>query len=83
MVPNVKDFMRKKGLKDESMNESEFGKVCKFPLKSKDSKIPTDETSVIFDNGSMGGTHCTSFHKKDDKMFDLDSFGGYPDKFSL
>ena len=47
------------------------------------SKIITDKRFVNTDNGQLGGTHWTSFYKKDKRSFYFDSVGGQPGRFLL
>ena len=82
-VFNFKDFMKKYNLKNDTMTESEVQRVYLFPINSGDSEKYSEKDFVIFDNGSMNGTHWTCFYVKDDTSYCLDSFGGAPDKFSL
>ena len=82
-VLNFKDFMKKKYLKDDAMNESELQRVYKYPIYPRDSKIHSDKRFVNIEKGSRGGTHWTCFIVKDNKSFCFDSFGGQPDKFLL
>ena len=82
-VLNFKDFMKKYHLKDDTTNESELQRVCKFPVYPRDSKIYSDKGLINIDNGSMGGSHWTRFYIKNKKSYYFDSFGGQPDKFLL
>ena len=82
-ILNLKDFMNKYNLKNDTMNESESQRVYNHPIYPRDSKIYSDEGFVNIDNGSQCGTHWTCFYKKNNKTFYYDSFGGQPDKFLL
>ena len=82
-ILNFKDFMKKKDLKNDTMNESELQRVYNYPIYPRDSKIYSDEGFVNIDNGSQGGSHWTCFIVKDNKSFYFDSFGGQPDEFLL
>ena len=82
-IINIKDFMKKYNLKDNTMNESQLKRVYKYNMYPRDSKKHSDRGFVIIDNGSQGGTHWTCFIVKDNKSFYFDSFGGQPDKCLL
>ena len=75
--------MRKHNLKNITVNESDLQKVYNYPIYPRDSKIYSDKGFVNIDNGSMGGSHWTSFIIKDKKSFYYYSFGGQPDEFLL
>ena len=80
---NFKDFMKKNNLKNDTMNESELQRIFNYPIYPRDSKIYSDKGFVNIDNGSMGGSHWTSFIVTDKKSYYFDSFGGSPDKIIL
>ena len=82
-VFNFKDFMKKYISKKDTLTESEVQRVYIFPIYPGDSEKYSKKGFVIFDKGSMNGTHWTCFYIKDDKSYYLDSFGGAPDKFLL
>ena len=65
------------------MNESQIRKIFNYPIYPRESKLLSENGSVIIDNGSRGGTHWTCFIVKDNKLYYFDSFGGQPDKFLL
>ena len=70
-------------LKNDTMKESQLQGIYNYPIYPKDSKIYSERGFVNVDNGSMGGSHWTSFIVKDNKSYYFDSFGGQPDKFLL
>ena len=80
---NLKQFMDKYNLKDQTMSESDLQKVYNYKLYPRDSKILSDRGFVNIDNGEQNGTHWTCFYIKDKKSYYFDSFGGSPDKFLL
>ena len=80
---NLKDFMKKYKLKDDTMYESQLQKVYNFPIYLRDSELYSDKGFVIIGDGSLGGTHWTCFIVKDNKSYYFDSFGGQCDKFLL
>ena len=80
---NLKEFMKKYNLKDETMNESDLQKVYNYKIYPRDSRITTNKGFVNIDNGSMGGSHWTCFIIKDKKSYYFDSFGGSPENFYL
>ena len=82
-VLNVKDFVKKYKLKNDTMNESELQRVYKYPSYPRDSKTYSDRGFVNIDNGSHRGIHWTCFIVKDKKSFYFDTFGVQPDKFLL
>ena len=82
-ILNVKDFMKKYNLKNDTMNESQLQRNYNNPNYPKDSIIYSDKRFVNIDDGSRFGTHWTCFIVKNDKSFYFDSFGGQPDKFLL
>ena len=61
ITPNLKDFMKKYNLKNDSMNESQFQKSYNYPIYLRDSKIHSDKRFVNIDNGILGGSHWTCF----------------------
>ena len=80
-ILNIRDFMKKYNLKNDTMNESQLQKVYIYKIYPRDSKILTDKGFVNIDNGSMSGSHWTCFIVKDKESLYFDSFGGQPDKF--
>ena len=82
-ILNVKDFMKKYNLKNDTMNESQLQRNYNNPNYPKDSIIYSDKRFVNIDDGSRFGTHWTCFIVKNDKSFYFDSFGGQSDKFLL
>ena len=80
---SLQQFMKKHGLKNETMTESDLRRIYDYKIYPRDSKITTDRGFVNIDNGEQGGTHWTCFIVKDNKSFYFDSFGGSPDKFLL
>ena len=82
-VLNIKDFMKKHKLKNDTMNESQLQKVFNYPIYPRDSILYSDKGFVNIDNGSQGGSHWTCFIVKDNKSYYFYSFGGQPDKFLL
>ena len=68
--------MQKYNIKYGTKNESELQRVYNYPIYPRDPKMYSDEGFVNIDNGSMGGTHWTSFIIIDNKSFYYDSFGG-------
>ena len=62
---NLKDFMRKYNLKDDTMNENDLERVFNYHIYSRGSKRITDKGFVNFDNGEQGGTHWTCIYIKD------------------
>ena len=63
------DFMKKKSLKNDTMNESDLQKVNNYSIYPRDSKMFSDKRFVNIDNGFQGGTHWTCFIVKDNKSF--------------
>ena len=49
------------------MTEYDLQMVYYYPIYPKDSKINSVEGFAKIDNGSLGGTHPTRFHIKDNK----------------
>ena len=82
-VLNLKGFMKKYKLKNDTMNETDLQGVYNYPIYPRDSKVFSDKGFVNIDNGSMGGTHWVAFIVKDNKSHYFDSFGVQPDKFLL
>ena len=82
-ILSFKEFMKKKNLKHDTMNESELQRVYNYPIYPKNSKIYSERGFVNIDDGSIGGTHWTVFYVKNNKSYYFDSFGGSPDKFLL
>ena len=77
------DFLKKKYLKNDTMNESQIQTVYNYPIYPRDSKKYSEKSFVNIDNGSMGGTHWNCFTVKDNTSYYFDKFGGHPDKFLL
>ena len=82
-ILNFKDFMKKKNLKNDTMNESQLQKIYNYTVYPRDSKIYSDKGFVNIDDGGMGGSHWTCFIVKDKKSHYFDSFGGQLDIFLL
>ena len=82
-ILNFKDFIKKRNLKNDTMNESQLQSVYNYPIYPRDSKLHSDRGIFNIDNGSQGGTRWTCFIVKDNKSFYFASFGGQPDKFLL
>ena len=80
---NLKFFMKKYNLKDDTINESELQRVYNYKRHPRDSKIYSDRGFIFIDDGRMGGSHGTCFIVKEKKSYYFDSFGGAPDKFLL
>ena len=66
-ILNLKDFLKKYNLKDNTMIESELQKVYNYPIYPRDSRLYSDKVFVNIDNFSMGGSHWTCFIIKDNK----------------
>ena len=70
---NLKDFVKKYGLTDHTMNESDLGVLMKslvfFQIDPRDSKKFTTQWFVDFDNGERGGTRWTSFWVREAELF--------------
>ena len=60
-ILNVKDFMKKYNLKNDTMNESQLQRNYNNPNYPKDSIIYSDKRFVNIDDGSRFGTHWTCF----------------------
>ena len=82
-VLNLKDFMKKYNLKNDTMKESQLQRVYNYKIYPRDSKINSDKCFVNIDVGSMGGSHWCAFYVRDNKSYYFDSFGGQPDKFLI
>ena len=54
---NLMDSLIKYILKVDIMNESEIFKVYNVPIHPRDSIMTTNKGFILFDNGSIGGTH--------------------------
>ena len=80
---DLKQFMKKYNLKDQTMNENDLRKIYNYKIYPRDSKILSDKGFVNIDDGRLGGTHWVCFIIKDNKSYYFDSFGGNPDKFLL
>ena len=61
MILNLKQFMQKYNLKDQTMNESDLQKVYNYNIYPRDSKILSDRGFVNIDNGEQNGTHWNCF----------------------
>ena len=79
----LKDFLKIKELKDDTMIENEMKRVHNNSIYPTDFEIKANKRFVKIDNGRMGGTHWTCFYIKDNKPFFTNSFGGAIDKFYL
>ena len=58
------------------MTQSDWRKVFNYHIYPEGSIITFNKGYVNIENGSMGGTHWTCFHKKDKKSYCFDAFGG-------
>ena len=67
-IPNSKDFMMRKFLNDDTMNEIDLKKVNNFPIYPTDSKFSTTKIFVNKANGVQGGIHWTLFYRKDNNF---------------
>ena len=65
------------------MTESDLQKVYSFHIYPRVSRITSYKGFVNIDSFSMGGSHWTCFHIKDNKSLYFDSSGRRPDKFLL
>ena len=63
-VLNIKNFMKKYNVKNDTMNESQLGRIYNYSTYSRDSKVYSDKGFINIDNGSPGGTHWTCFYSK-------------------
>ena len=70
-------------MKDEAMRESDLTRIINNKIYPGDSRIVTPQGLMNIGDGSMGGTHWTFFHEKDNKPYYLNSFAGVSEKFSL
>ena len=68
-ILNSKDFMKKHYIKDNTMTESVLQKLHNYSIYPRDSEKNSNNGFVKIDNGTMGGTHWTCFHKKDKKIY--------------
>ena len=68
-ILSIKDFMKKYKLENDTMNEFHLKRIYNQPIYPRDSKIYSDKGCVNIDNGSMGGSHWTSFIVKDNKSY--------------
>ena len=82
-ILNLKDFMKKYNLKNDTMNESELQRDYNYPIYPNDSKAYSDKGFVTIDNGSQGGTLWTCFIIKDTKSYYFDTFEGHIDKILI
>ena len=80
---NLKDFMKKYNLKNDTMKESDLRSVYKYPIYPRDSKTYSDGWFVIINSGNLGGNHWVCFIVKDNKSCYLDCFERAPDKCLL
>ena len=62
---DLKQFMKKYNLKNQTMSESDLQKVYNYKIYPRDSKILSDRGFVNIDNGEQNGTHWTCFIIKD------------------
>ena len=65
------------------MNKSVLQRVYNYPIYSRNLKMYSNKGFGNKDKGSQGGTHWNCFHKKDNKSYYFDSFGGQPHNFLL
>ena len=63
-ILNLKEFMKKNNLKDDSLNESELKRVYPSFIYLRDSNLATDKGFAFADIGRTGATHWTCFHIK-------------------
>ena len=56
-----RDFLKKNNYKKNTMNESDFKRVCKYPIYPRDLKIFSNKGFVNIDNGIVEGNHWTCF----------------------
>ena len=75
--------MKKYNLRDDTMKESELKMCVNYLIYPRGSETTSNKGFVIIDKGQMFCTHWTCFYMKVNKSFYLDSFGVYPDNFSL
>ena len=80
---NLKTFIQKHCLKNDTKKESELQRVYIHPNYPSDSKICSNKDFVNIDNGRLSDTHWTCFIVKDNKSLYFDSFGGQFDEFLL
>ena len=80
---NFKDFMKNFIIRNDTMNELELQRVCRYSIYPRDSKLYSDKGFVNIDNGSQGGSQGTCLIVKDNKSYYFDSFGGQPDELLL
>ena len=52
---NLKQFMKKLNLKDQTMSESDLQKIHNYKIYPRDSKITSDRGFVNIDNGDQNG----------------------------
>ena len=69
IILNIKDFMTKHYLKNDTMKESDLQRNYKNPIHPKDLKIYSYKRFVGIDDGFQGGTHWVSSIVKDYKYF--------------
>ena len=80
-ILNLKQFMNKYNLRDQTMSDSELQKVYNYKIYPRDSKIITKKGFINIDDGSQRGTPWICVYIKDDKSYYFDAFGGNLDKF--
>ena len=80
-ILNLKDFMEKYNLENDTMNESQLQKSFNYRIYPRDSKMYPERGFANIDDGRLNGSHWTCFIVKDNKSYYFDSFGGTPDKF--
>ena len=59
--------MKKYNSKDATMNESDLQKLYNCPIDPRELNIYSNKGFVNIDKGSQGGTHWTTFKKKDNR----------------
>ena len=82
-VLNLKDFMKKYQLKDDTMNESQLQKIYIYPIHPRHSKMYSNKGFLNTDKRSQGDNHWVCFIVKDNFSYYFHSFGVQPDKFLL
>ena len=78
-----KGLMKRDGLNDDVLTESDSKKIYKFSIYLRDSKIKTNKSFINIDIGNMGGSHLTCFYIQDKNSSSLMSYGGPPVIISL
>ena len=74
-ILNIKTFMKKYILKNDTKNEFQLQRGYNYPIYPRDTKIDSDKGLFKIHNVSEAGTHWTCFIVKHNKSF-FDSFGG-------